>query len=100
MGVAETTHFNLPDYRVIAVVDGDDGVRRIDVVSTAPPGCPQCGVLARRVHSRRRQRLADVPVGGPVELVWLKRHWYCDQERCARGAFSEVTDQVEPSWGR
>ena len=29
----------------------------------------------RRVHSRRRQQLRDLPVAGPVELVWIKRHW-------------------------
>jgi hypothetical protein len=27
------------------------------------------GVPPRRVHQRRRQRLADVPVAGPVEVV-------------------------------
>jgi hypothetical protein len=69
------------------------------VESTAPPGCPQCGVLAVRVHSRRRQRLRDLPVAGPVELVWVKRRWFCDQARCPRGTFSEVTDQV-PAFAR
>jgi transposase len=52
-----------------------------------------------RVHSRRRQRLRDLPVAGPVELVWLKRRWFCDQGGCPRGTFSEVTDQV-PAFAR
>jgi transposase len=69
------------------------------VETTAPPGCPQCGVFAQRVHSRRRQRLRDLPVAGPVELVWVKRRWFCDQARRSRGAFSEVTDQV-PAFAR
>src|SRR3954453_13813209 len=114
MGVAETTHtggpravfeptgsqrdaasaiFNLPDYRVIGTTEDPDGVRRVDVESTAPPGCPGCGVLAVRVHSRRRQRLRDLPVAGPTEVVWVKRRWFCDQARCRRRTFSEVTDQ-------
>ena len=67
--------------------------------ATAPPGCPACGVVAGRVHSRRRQRLRDLPVAGPVELVWVKRRWFCDQARCSRGTFSEVTDQV-PAFAR
>jgi transposase len=96
---AASTIFNLSDYRVLSAVDADDGVRRIEVESTAPPGCPQCGVLAVRVHSRRRQRLRDLPVAGPVELVWAKRRWFCDQARCSRGTFSEVTDQV-PAFAR
>jgi transposase len=96
---AASTIFNLSDYRVLSAVDADDGVRRIEVESTAPPGCPQCGVLAVRVHSRRRQRLRDLPVAGPVELVWAKRRWCCDQARCSRGTFSGVTDQV-PAFAR
>jgi transposase len=96
---AASTIFNLPDYRVIDAVKDAGGVRRVEVQSTAPPGCPVCGVLAGRVHSRRRQRLRDLPVAGPVELVWVKRRWFCDEPRCARGTFSEVTDQV-PAFAR
>ena len=96
---AASALFNLPDYGVLTVTDAADGVRRIEVESTAPPGCPQCGVLAVRRHSRRRQRLRDLPVAGPIELVWLKRRWFCDQARCRRQTFSEVTDQV-PAYAR
>src|SRR3954462_15689537 len=66
---AASAIFNLPDYRVIGTTEDPDGVRRVDVESTAPPGCPGCGVLAVRVHSRRRQRLRDLPVAGPTEVV-------------------------------
>jgi len=90
---------NLPDYRAINVVEDPEGVRRVEVESTDPPGCPVCGVLAARVHSRRRQLLRDLPVAGPTEVVWLKRRWFCDQARCGRRTFSEVTDQV-PAFAR
>jgi transposase len=96
---AASAIFNLPDYRVIDVFTDAEGVRLVEVESTAPPGCPVCGVLALRVHSRRRQRLRDLPVAGPVELIWIKRRWFCDQRRCARGTFSEVTEQV-PAFAR
>jgi transposase len=96
---AASAIFNLPDYRVIDVVEDPDGVRRVEVESTDAPGCPVCGVLAQRVHSRRWQRLRDLPVAGPIEVVWLKRRWFCDQARCARGTFSEVTEQV-PAFAR
>jgi transposase len=96
---AASTIFNLPDYRVIDAVENGDGVRRVHVESTAPPGCPVCGVRAARVHSRRRQRLRDLPVAGPVELIWVKRRWFCDEYRCPRGTFSEVTGQV-PAFAR
>lgn len=96
---AASAIFNLPDYRVTAVEEDAEGTRRIEVECTAAPGCPVCGVLAVRVHSRRRQRVRDLPVAGPVQLVWVKRRWFCDQGRCPRGTFSEVTDQV-PAFAR
>lgn len=86
--------FNLPDYRVIAAADLPGGDRRVEVESTAPPGCPGCGVLASRVHSRRPQRLRDVPVAGAVEVVWRKRRWFCDEPLCALVTFAEATEQV------
>ncbi len=96
---AASALFNLPDYRVVNVIEDPGGVRRVEVESTDPPGCPLCGVLASRVHSRRRQRLRDLPVAGPTEVVWIKRRWFCDQARCSRRTFSEVTDQV-PAFAR
>ncbi len=75
---AASTIFNLPAYRVIDAVDLPEGVRRVVVESMDPPGCTTCGVIATRVHSRRRQRLRDVPVAGRLEVVWVKRRWFCD----------------------
>ena len=91
---AASTIFNLPDYRVIDAIDLPDEGRRVVVESLAPPGCPVCGVVSERVHSRRRQRVRDVPTGGPVQVVWDKRRWFCDEALCPRGTFSESTIQV------
>lgn len=70
---AASTIFNLPNYRVTDAVDLLDGGRRVVIASTVPPGCPSCGVLAIKVHSRRSQQVRDVPVAGAVEVVWAKR---------------------------
>lgn len=86
--------FNLPDYRVTGVTDLPGGVRRVVVESTAPPGCPGCGVIAVRVHSHRWQRLRDIPVAGAVELWWWKRRWFCEEPLCGRGTFAESTVEV------
>jgi hypothetical protein len=51
-------HEPCSNLRARGPVDGAPGVR--------------CGVLAAWVHSRRRQRLRDLPVAGPVGLVWVK----------------------------
>ena len=54
---AASTIFNLPNYRVIDATDLPDGDRRVVIASTVPPGCPSCGVLATKVHSRRSQQV-------------------------------------------
>jgi hypothetical protein len=40
------------------------------------------------------QRLADVPVAGPVEAVLIRRRFACAEPLCARRTFVEVTDEV------
>ena len=91
---AASTIFNLPDYRVIEATDLPGGGRRITVEATYPPGCPECGVLAERVNSRRLQRLHEIPLAGTTEVWWAKRRWFCEEDLCERGTFAEATDQV------
>jgi len=93
---AASTIFNLSDYRVIDAFEVPGRARRVEVESTSPPGCPACGVISVRVHSRRRQRIRDVPVAGALEVVWCKRRWFCDEQRCGRDTFAESTLQVPP----
>ncbi|MFC0292317.1 transposase family protein [Brachybacterium muris] len=38
------------------------------IASSVPPGCPSCGVIATKVHSRRSQQVRDVPVAGTVQV--------------------------------
>ena len=84
---AASVLFNLSGYRVIEAVDSPLGVRRVLVESTDPEGgCPSCGVLTSRVHQRTLQRLWDVPVAGPVLVLWRKRRFVCVESRCAREA--------------
>lgn len=96
---AASTLFNLPDFRVIDAADDDTGGRRVLMESIAPPGCPSCGVVATRVHGRREQVVRDVPVAGPVRVVWVKRRWVCGEALCARRTFWERSVQV-PSRAR
>ena len=96
---AASTIFNLPNYQVIDVIDLPDGDRRVVVASTFPPGCPSCGVLATKVHSRRDQHIRDVPIAGAIEVVWAKRRWFCLEPACTRGTFWESTEQV-PRYAR
>lgn len=91
---AATAIFNLPDYRVLSTEILGFGQRRIVVESTVESGCPDCGVIGARRHSRRRQRIRDIPVAGPVEVIWSKHRYFCDESGCPRGTFFEATLEV------
>ncbi|VXB55415.1 hypothetical protein ARTHRO9AX_180341 [Arthrobacter sp. 9AX] len=63
-------------------------------VQPAEAGCPSCGVISSRLHSRRQQRLRGVPLAGPVEVVWTKRRLFCAEGLCPQQTFTEETAQV------
>ena len=68
---------NRPDYRVTDALEMPNGLREVVVESRAPPGCPVCGVVSARVHSRRQQDVRDVP---PVGRCGWSR--CTDPQRC------------------
>ena len=88
--------FNLPGYSVIDAVDLPLGGRRVIVrADTQDEGCPDCGVISTRIHAWASQRVKDIPAGGEVlEVVVKKPRWLCAEPACARGTFVQVTDQL------
>ena len=92
---AASVLFDLPGYRVIDAVDRPGQLRQVTIASiAAQAACPSCGVLSGRVHQRVRQRLADVPVAGRVEVVLVKRRFACAEQLCPRRTFVEVSAEV------
>lgn len=93
--------FNLPGYTVIDAVDLPLGGRRVVVRADAQDeGCPACGVISTRVHAWASQRVKDIPAGGEVvEVVVRKPRWLCAEAACGRRTFVQVTDQL-PFRGR
>jgi hypothetical protein len=52
-------------HRLIEAVDIPDGRRQVLVEAVdVEDGCPDCGVLSRRLHQRTRQRMRGFPGGG------------------------------------
>ncbi len=52
--------------------------------------CPACGTASRRVHSRYRRKLADLPWEGlPVVILLHARKFFCVEDRCRRKVFTE-----------
>ena len=90
---AATSLFNRPDYHVISTAE-TAGRRQVIVETDQPPGCPSCGFTASRRKERRFQRLRDIHVAGPVEVLWSKYRWYCQEAACDRLSFFESTPQV------
>ncbi|MFC0458691.1 transposase family protein [Arthrobacter liuii] len=91
---AATAIFNLPDCRATDTDVLTLGQWRVNIEATAEAGCPSCGVISARVHSRRPQRLRDIPIAGPVEVVWAKRRFFCDEYLCPRRTFVQETAQI------
>ncbi|WP_239437239.1 transposase family protein [Arthrobacter alpinus] len=91
---AATAIFNLDDYRVLDTPVLSFDQRIIHIESTLGSGCPGCGVIGTRRHSGRQQRVRDIPVAGPVEVVWAKRLLFCDESLCPRKTFFEATLEV------
>jgi transposase len=89
--------FNLPGYRVLDACDDPDSVggRWVLVEPEDPVGyCPDCGFDSARVHSRPVSRVADVAVGGRVEVWVRKRRLLCGNDTCTRRTFVQATEQV------
>ncbi|WP_375049786.1 transposase family protein [Bradyrhizobium sp. 8-10B] len=64
--------------------------RLIEIRASGSVGlCPLCGTVSRRVHSRYRRRVTDLPLSGRiVQLLVIARRFRCDAVLCARFAGS------------
>ncbi|HEX6075872.1 MAG TPA: ISL3 family transposase [Micromonosporaceae bacterium] len=79
------------------------GVRvRIEArTSAGRAGCPDCGALSVRVHSRYVRHLSDTSVGGrEVTLALTVRRLFCDQPGCGRKTFAEQVPGLTFRHGR
>src|ERR1700752_979736 len=72
-----------------AYFEGDKAV--ITVRASGSVGlCPSCGTVSRRIHSRYRRRVTDLPLSGRgVELLVIARRFRCDAVLCERQIFAE-----------
>jgi len=81
---------------VVDAVDLPLGGRRVFVrADVQDEGCPDCGVISTRIHAWASQRVKDIPAGGDLlEVVVKKPRWLCTEPACARRTFVQVTDQL------
>ncbi|WP_149038134.1 ISL3 family transposase [Kitasatospora sp. MBT63] len=74
----------------------------VEAVAVGPSGrCPDCRVVAGRVHSSYYRRLAERPVGQRQVVVRLKaRRFFCDRKSCPRRTFAEQVTGLTERHGR
>lgn len=93
----------VPTGLVVDGARGDDASINITVRSSSPTGvCPSCGTVSRRVHSRYRRHVMDLPLSGRhARLVVIARRFRCDAVLCGRQIFTErFADNVLASSAR
>src|ERR1700679_3522302 len=79
-----------------AYYEGDKAV--IVVRASASVGqCPSCGTVSRRVHSRYRRHLTDLPLTGRIVQLLVTCRFRCDAVLCA-GAKSSLSALLKGCW--
>jgi transposase len=77
----------------------DERARVVGVVTDDPAAacCPGCGTPSSSPKAWATTRPKDLPYGpDPVELVWRKRRWRCQNSGCRRKTFTESIEEVPP----
>lgn len=94
----------LPHLRDLDVESVTGDATHLTVVASprAPTAvCPLCQQPSRRVHSRYRRTLADLPWSAtPVRLSVHVRRFRCMNKACARTIFCERLEPVAATWAR
>ncbi|WP_308249202.1 ISL3 family transposase [Nonomuraea harbinensis] len=63
--------------------------------------CGSCGTLSRRVHSRYRRQLQDLPCGEvPVTVELEMRRWFCVNSDCLVRTFAEQVPELAQPYAR
>jgi transposase len=80
---------------VESVAQLDDSILVTARAGIQVAGCPLCGSLSRRVHSRYVREVSDLPCSGrSVRLRVVIRRYRCDTQHCRRRIFAERFDKT------
>ena len=93
----------VPDGFVVDHLDiGADQIGLTVRSSAAAASCPSCAASSRRVQSRYRHGVADLPLGGRrVDITILARRFRCEVPSCPWRIFAErFPDDVLPAFAR
>ncbi|MGQ4616274.1 ISL3 family transposase [Nocardia sp. R7R-8] len=86
---------HLDGLRIEVIRAAGSTVRIEAATSDDPVGCPGCGTLSGRVHSRYRRRLSDTSITGREVVIGLQvRRLFCDNSDCGKTTFAEQVPQL------
>ena len=81
--------------RVMHMRAGPDGLSLLVEPSADAAGCPVCGSLSGRLHSRYTRKTSDLPWRGiAVKLEVRARKFFCDELSCGRTIFCERLEEI------
>lgn len=80
-----------PDHlHLVSLSATADGITLVAQTCSDAACCPVCDQPSRRVHSRYRRTLADLPWQGiPARVLLWTRRFFCDAPACPRRIFTE-----------
>ncbi|ATL66790.1 ISL3 family transposase [Nocardia terpenica] len=86
---------HLDGLRIEVVRAAGSTVRIEAATGDGPAGCPGCGTLSARVHSRYRRRLSDTSITGREVVIGLQvRRLFCGNSDCGKTTFAEQVPQL------
>lgn len=98
------TDFLLPPDRELAITDlalTENSLVVLAASTAAQATCPLCGFESKRVHSRYRRTIADLPFGGRTFILRLVvRRFRCTNAGCERRIFCERFPQWLDAYAR
>ena len=92
---------HLQDFRLLQISCDGEAIRLECERTTNTAACPLCEHLTRRVHSRYRRTVRDLPINGmPVLLILHVRKFYCTEPACPRRVWASRLPHVTPPHGQ
>ncbi|HME21289.1 MAG TPA: ISL3 family transposase, partial [Acetobacteraceae bacterium] len=89
-----------PNLNVLSVSPGE-AAWIVELDSSIPAACPECGTTSSSRHSSYHRTLQDLPAQGtPITIRVRATRWRCSNDGCDRRIFAEQLPQLAARLGR
>ena len=92
---------HLQDFRLLQISSDEESIKLECERTTTTASCPICQTTTRRIHSRYRRVVRDLPISGKAVLLLLHvRKFSCKEPTCPRHVFTERLPQLTVPHGQ